>query len=77
MEGLSDVLKEQRQLHKEVDISSYVLKNRSTVGRVWDGVHMGQKEMQVSEFSIPLQCDKFQSLGVRNHLNEEKFHQVN
>lgn len=26
--------------------------------------------MKVGEFSIPLQCDKSQSLGVTNHLNE-------
>lgn len=63
-------MKGQGQLHKDVDIVSYVLKNKSTLGRTWDGGHMGRKEMKVSEFNIPLQCDKSQSLGVRNHLNE-------
>lgn len=70
-------MKGQGQFHEDVGIVSYVLENKYTPGRAWGGVHMSRKEMKVGEFSIPFQCDESQSLGVRNHLDEEKFHQVN
>lgn len=54
-----------------------ILKNKKVLGRAWDGVHTGRQEIKVGEFSTPLQCDKFQRSGVRSHLNEEKFYQVN
>lgn len=77
LEGVTDCSKRWRQLHKEVDNLSYILKNKSALGRAWDGVHMNREEMKVGEFSTPLQSDKSQSSSIRNHLNEEKFHQVN